>query len=90
VELGIGDKISDAQSYQANGIQAYLIPHYDPQDAKEMRQMAQDISDLKSSVQVVRDWAQVRQGIFDGKRFTPDQFEDYLRAEARRVILEDD
>jgi len=32
VRIGIGDKIGDAQAYADNGMEAYLIPHYDPED----------------------------------------------------------
>ena len=32
IKIGIGDKVSDAQAYLENGLETYLIPHYEDDD----------------------------------------------------------
>ena len=85
--LGIGDKISDAQAYIDNGLTAYLIPHYDPEDPDEMRQVAGQIDAMRGRgrLQVVTRWEQIEAGIFEGKKFPPGPFVKWLRNQADRV-----
>lgn len=90
VKIGIGDKLSDAQSYADNGLTAYLIPHYDAGDAKKMRQMARDIRRLRGDIHVVRTWQQIREGILEGKGFPAAAFADWLDRQAAAVDERDD
>lgn len=84
VQIGIGDKISDALAYVDNGMQAYLIPHYDATEAEDIRDMAREIRTLKrqKKLQVVSRWSQIEAGIFEDKRFSPSDFATWLESRA--------
>lgn len=92
VQIGIGDKLGDAKAYAANGLKAYLIPHYDHRDDDEIREMADDIRALpaQSNIQVVRGWQQVEKGIFKEKTFAAEEFAKWLDKQAKEVEREDD
>lgn len=96
VRIGIGDKSSDAASYVRNGLTAYLLPHYDPEDPEQMREIARQIEDLPDGdLHVVSGWDEVEAGIFSDKEFPPREYADYLRRRAvtierRRRAEEDD
>ncbi len=85
LKIGIGDKISDAQAYLENGMESYLIPHYDDDDSEDLRDMAREIRLLTvyGPVQVVGNWQQIEQGIFAGKRYPADRFAQWLDERAR-------
>jgi len=89
VALGIGDKLSDSEAYVANGLRAYLIPHYDRDDAKDCRKMAAAIRRLHKDVQVVDSWAEVREGVFRGKAFPTTSYAARLEARARQLDADD-
>ena len=81
LDLGIGDKISDAQSYRDNGVAAYLIlPIPDDPTALELTTLADELGTLDESVQVVTTWKQIERGIYDGAKFP--------RSEMQQVLLE--
>lgn len=84
--IGIGDKIADAQAYVENGMTAYLIPHYKT-NAKDMRKLAGRIRELKDgpNLQVVANWRQIEQGIFEGRHFPPQEYADWLTAQANAL-----
>ncbi len=90
VEIGIGDKISDAQAYVDNGLIAYLLPHYDEEDSKEMRKLAKEIRSLRdgAKIQVVSDWRQIEAGMFGGRRYAPKAFADSLVSRAAQIDRE--
>ena len=87
--IGIGDKLADAEAYVESGITAYLIPHYKP-DAKDMRKLASEIRKLKSDsrMQVVSNWRQIEQGIFEGQRFPPQDYANWLTTQAAALEAE--
>lgn len=88
VAIGIGDKISDAEAYVANGLKAYLIPHYDRKDDDDVRDMAEKIRKLNKDIQVVDDWDQIRVGILKAKKYPPTTYAAGLKALARRLEAE--
>jgi len=60
VEIGIGDKVSDARAYHDNGMKAILILHLPaPGDAPAMEALAGELDSLPKDVHVVTDWQQV-------------------------------
>ena len=89
VKIGIGDKPSDAQAYVDNGMTAYLLPHY-KEKVKYLRKKAEEIRRLngRGRLNVVEYWAQIEQGIFEGRQFPPEPFVRNLqrRAEAQAEI----
>ncbi len=89
VEIGIGDKPSDAQAYVDNGMKAYLLPHY-KEKAKNMRKMARSIRELRGQgrLQVVKNWGQIEAGIFKGTKFTAEGFVKYLQERAEHLEYE--
>jgi len=90
VRIGIGDKISDAQSYVDNGLTAYLIPYYKAKP-KDMRKAADEIDAIRprEKLQVVDTWRQVEAGLFEGERFPPEPYVRDLRARAERLAAEE-
>jgi len=92
VALGIGDKFSDAQAYVDNGLDAYLIPHYDrdTDDPKDLREVAEKVRKLDKKIHVVDNWQEVRAGIFQGRKFPPGPYADRLEARARKLLAERD
>ncbi|MFW5798120.1 MAG: hypothetical protein ACOCXX_00550 [Planctomycetota bacterium] len=89
VQLGIGDKLSDAAAYATNGVTAYLIPHYDDKP-KSMRNMATELAVLRRSVDkeehlnVVGGWKEIERGIFEDKRYPAETYIKSLRSRAER------
>jgi len=92
VGVGIGDKFSDAEAYVANGMTAYLIPHYDrdEDDPKDVRKLAKKIRDLDPRIQVVDTWRQVLAGLFNGQAFPAAAYAARLEARADALQQERD
>lgn len=62
IRIGIGDKISDAQAYFDNGLQAFLIlPLPKKPTAPDLRMWADRLELLDERVQVVLTWKQIAQ-----------------------------
>ena len=87
MQIGIGDKVSDAQAYVDNGMTAFLIPHFDQTDPEEMQELAWNIRDFrgKEHLNVVSNWPQIEAGIFRGQKFLPENFANWLETRARRL-----
>lgn len=86
VEVGIGDKLSDALAYVDNGLTAYLIPNYkDKPD--DMRKMAGKIRALgdRAGLNVVDGWLEIESGIFRGTSYSPSQYAARLDRRARQM-----
>lgn len=78
VEIGIGDKISDARAYHESGMKAILIYHVSASAEPARRQReAKELESLPAEVQVVSNWAEVADALA-GKR-----------VDARRRIVEE-
>jgi hypothetical protein len=70
VRIGIGDKISDAQAYHENGLQAFLIVKIPDADEPEpYEELANDLGELNKQVQVVTGWQEVEEVLFDGAAY---------------------
>jgi len=85
VAVGIGDKISDVEAYAANGLKAYLIPHYDRNDDDDVRDMAKKIGKMHKDIQVVDGWDEVRDGLLKGKNFPARSYAKRLTARAKQL-----
>lgn len=70
IEIGIGDKVSDAQSYYDNYMQSFLIMDLPASPtAIQLREMAGAMETLPDEVQVVSSWAQIEAAIFEGEKY---------------------
>jgi hypothetical protein len=87
VEIGIGDKISDAQAYIDNDLVAYLIPDYKdkPKDMRKAADEIKKIRDRRGRLQVVDSWLEIEAGIFRGKKYSAEAFTDSLYRRAREI-----
>jgi len=68
IEIGIGDKISDAQAYHENGLKAFLIlpvPEPEPAAPERLEALADELEALDDEVQVVTHWRQIEQVLFE-------------------------
>jgi hypothetical protein len=86
-DLGIGDKLSDAQAYLDAGLAAFLIPHVDREEARDLREMATDISNLTNTdrLQVVDGWQQIRRALGGEADYPREPYVTGLRDLARQL-----
>ncbi|MFB3890616.1 MAG: hypothetical protein ACE15C_01190 [Phycisphaerae bacterium] len=70
VRFGVGDNASDARAYLACGMTAYLLAR-PKADARSMRAKADEVRPMEGDerLQVVSQWRQIEQGVFEGAKF---------------------
>ena len=84
MRIGIGDKLSDAISYHANGMTAFLVLDIpDTVPAVQLRAVADALDAVPKEVNVVTSWRQIDQAVFDGKSFPPAVAQARLREMAQ-------
>ncbi len=83
IQIGIGDKVSDAKSYHENGIRAFLILGV-PQvaTAEQLRTLAKSLETLPDQVQVVTSWSQIENVLFGNKSFPRSKMQRELEKKA--------
>ncbi len=72
IELGIGDKISDARAYHEHGLKAFAIVR--PEDTaptEELQELLAQLKALPDAVQVVGGWDEIESAVFDQASFPP-------------------
>ena len=85
IEIGVGDKISDAAAYDANGLKSFLIAQVSPAATPEALGMQADALDaLDARVQVVTTWGQIRKALLEGASYPRPTFQEHLRKLARQ------
>ena len=86
IQIGIGDKISDARAYQENGMRAFLILDLEESDDPgHYRKLARKLEELPEQVQVVSNWSQIKAGICEGKSFPRSAMQRELGRQADRL-----
>lgn len=82
--VGVGDKVSDAVAYHANGAQSVLFIQPDTaKDAGELRDLAAALSTLPEGVQVAARWTEVEATVTGSAKFpAPQARADLLRRAA--------
>lgn len=90
IQLGIGDKPSDAQAYVDNGMTAYLLPHY-KEKSKDLMEKARQIRDLRGQgrLHVVGNWSEIEAGILKRRTFPPETFVSHLECRATQLQIEE-
>jgi hypothetical protein len=79
ITLGIGDKITDAEVYLENNMQAVLIIHPDDMPTVEsVQSWIRRLRRLPEKADVVDTWTQVEEVLFEGKRYPPSQAIEHL------------
>lgn len=80
IQLGIGDKISDAVAYHQNGMKAFLIVDVEKSDDPQYYlRLAEELEELPEQVQVVRNWGQISAAIYQRKTFPSSAMQKWLR-----------
>jgi hypothetical protein len=80
IEIGIGDKVSDAQAYHDNGLRAFLIlPVPDGAEPEAYEHLADELEALDAEAQVVTGWQQIEQVLFGGGSFARPAMQQRLR-----------
>ena len=70
MDIGIGDKVSDARAYVDCGMKAVLIIHPDhASSTRELRELAGRMASLPADVQVVTGWDQIGKILFEQASF---------------------
>ncbi len=90
IRIGIGDKISDAQSYHDNGIRAFLIieiPQAAP--AEQLRTLAKSLETLPDQVQVVTSWSQIENVLFGNASYPRSRMQRELKKKADALKTEE-
>lgn len=92
IEIGIGDKISDARAYAVNGLTSILILPVDwsDDDPEEFEELAADVARLPDQVHVVTNWSQISGILFGEKVFPKGDMVQRLRNVARQIRRDDD
>ncbi len=91
LDLGIGDKVSDAAAYHANGLKAYLlIQEPTGDDPVPYETMAGELKGLDGAVQVVTSWDEIAKGLFSGASFPRETMQTRLLDKARQLRLAQD
>ncbi|MEA3368634.1 MAG: hypothetical protein U9R68_11040 [Planctomycetota bacterium] len=73
LKVGIGDKVSDARAYAAQGLTSILILHVDwsEDDPEDYEDLAAELAALPDSVHVATNWSAVAEVLFDGSDRPP-------------------
>ena len=81
IEIGVGDKVSDAQAYHDNGLKAFLIVQI-PQaaDAASYEAMDKDLAALADEAQVVTDWRQIADALAKKASYPRSAMQQKLKA----------
>ncbi len=92
IQIGIGDKISDAAAYYDNGLETFLIIKVpDDDDADDYSELADKLATLPDGVQVVTGWDQIDEVLFAGASHPRSAMEGRLRRlAAMRLSREQD
>ena len=91
MDLGIGDKVSDAAAYHANGLKAYLLIQEPTGDNPvPYETMAEELKGLDGAVQVVTSWEQIAKGLFGGASFPRERMQASLLDRARALRMAQD
>jgi hypothetical protein len=83
---GVGDTLADAQAYTANGMTAYLILPWKDKPS-DLRKLAAELRALHepARLQVVANWRELEQAVFQGLSFPPQAFADRLARRAQQL-----
>ena len=80
IEIGIGDKVSDAQAYHANGLKAFLILQLpEPAAPEALEALADELEALDEEVQVVTQWRQIEQALFAKGSYPRSAMQQHIR-----------
>lgn len=91
IEIGIGDKVSDAQAYHENGLRSFLIVQVPgAATAGQLEAMAEQLETLDEAVQVVTDWRQVEEVLFGEGAYPRSAMQGRLRELAREAASGED
>jgi len=91
IQVGIGDKISDAVSYHENGIKAYLIlPIPERASAEAYAELAEEVKNLPREIEVVTHWTQIEKSVFEGVQPPREDVLEKIEAEAARNAAKED
>lgn len=72
IEIGVGDKFSDARSYHENGMTSVLIVQPSPDmPPEELEGMIAELETLPDAIHVVTDWREVSRVLFDDQEYPP-------------------
>jgi len=85
VVFGVGDKVSDAQAYDANGVPPILLLSLDwsKGDPDYYDKAAGDLTGVPDRAQVVWSWSQVSAIVFEKARFSKEDMLKRLKERAR-------
>lgn len=87
IEMGMGDKVSDAIAYHENGLESFLIVQItNDMTAEALNMLSESLRELPEQVHVVSEWSQIRKVLAGQASYSPQEMRDVLdkMAEARQ------
>jgi hypothetical protein len=86
IEIGVGDKVSDALAYHANGIKGFLIVQTSASaTAAALRAEAKALDELPDAVQVVTGWGEIEKAVFQKATFPKQRVQQELVRRAQEL-----
>ncbi len=86
IEVGVGDRFSDARVYLEQGMRSILVIHVAGfEEADDLRDLADDLDDLPEGVLIATHWREVDKAIFTGRGVSREEVRRRLLDRARRL-----
>ena len=80
IELGVGDKYSDALAYHENGLRSFwIVPLPEADRTRELEELADQLADTPEQVQAVTTWDQITGVLQRGESYSPGRLESQVR-----------
>lgn len=86
LKIGIGDKASDVLAYQTSGMEAYWIPHLDDDVDDRIKEAREIAAVTEENIYCVDSWLEIREGIYGGRRISPQEFARRVREQAEKEL----
>lgn len=81
IEIGIGDKVSDALAYHENHMEAYLILlDLDTQNDRILSDLLQQMHTMPEPIHVVTQWSQIDSALNQNTAYPPSQIITYIQS----------
>lgn len=90
IAIGVGDKISDVRAYEDNDLTGFLLlPVREFKDSEDCFDLIEELDKLDGNTQVVHDWQEILDVVYEGKSFPRSSAQEDLRATAMSLEARD-
>ena len=79
IEIGVGDKHSDALAYHENGLRSFwIVPLPEPDQTEQLKELAEQLAQTPPDVQVVITWEQISGVLERGESYRPARLAQFV------------